>query len=141
MGKACVSDMSNSNNLNNYAAFLTMAGGEHAALPILQKLNLQYPGNSTILNNIGQAWYGLGEMNNANQYLDSAMHFYGNHSQANQTKSEIQKSEGKTQESIESLKRSIKENYTPEKEVQLENLVVNLNTRISSGNIRDQRSL
>ena len=122
LGKACVADMTNSNNLNNYAAFLIMAGAEHAALPILQNLNQRFPGNSTILNNISQAWYGLGDMNNANRYLDSTVKIYRNHSQANQTKSKIQKSEGKTQESIESLKRSLEENYTTEKEARLNEL-------------------
>lgn len=122
MGKACTSDLSNGNNLNNYAAFLIMAGGEHAALPILQNLNKKYPNNSTILNNMGQAWYGLGEMNNANRYLDNAMHLYPMHSQANLTKAEIQESEGNTQGSIESIKRSIRENYTTEKEARLNQL-------------------
>jgi len=119
MGKTCTADMGNFNNLNNYAAFLTMSGAEHAALPILQNLNRQFPNNSTILNNIAQSWYGLGEMNNANRYLDSTVKIYKNHSQANETKSKIQKSEGKTEESIESLKRSMEENYTPEKESRL----------------------
>lgn len=122
MGKECIANMKDANVLNTYAAFLTMQGGEHAALPILQNLNRNFPNNSTILNNIGQAWFGLGDMNNANNFLDKAMKAYGNHSQANQTKSVIQKSEGKTQESIESLKRSLEENYTPEKEAQLNEL-------------------
>jgi tetratricopeptide (TPR) repeat protein len=108
--------MSNSNNLNNYAAFLTMAGGEQAALPILENLNKKFPGNSTILNNIGQAWFGLGDMNNANKYLDSAIVLYPHHSQANMTKSEIQESEGKNAEAIESVKRAIQEHYTTDKE-------------------------
>ncbi|MBS1918995.1 MAG: hypothetical protein JST17_01965 [Bacteroidetes bacterium] len=122
MGKECVANMKDVNILNNYAAFLAMKGGEHAALPILQNLHKKYPANSTILNNISQSWYGLGDMNNANRYLDSTVKIYKNHSQANQTKSKIEKSEGKTQESIESLKRSIKENYTPEKEARLTEL-------------------
>ena len=127
MGKACMEDMTNTDNLNNYAAFLTMKGGEHAAIPILENLHLRFPGNSTILNNLGQAWYGLGEFTNANKYLDSTMHFYRNHPQANETKSEIQESEGRNQESIESLKRSIEAEYTPEKEVRLIKLGGNLN--------------
>ena len=121
-GKACATDMGNINNLSNYAAFLTMKGGEHAALPILQNLNERFPNNSTILNNMGQAWYGLGDMSNANMYLDDVVRIYRNHSQANQTKSEIQRSQGQTQESIESLKRSMEENYTPEKEARLNEL-------------------
>ncbi len=122
MGKACIEDISNTDNLNNYAAFLTMKGGEHAAIPILENLHKKFPSNSTILNNLGQAWYGLGEMNYANQYLDSTIHIYNMHAEANETKSEIENSEGKTQESIKSLKRSIKENYTPEKEARLTEL-------------------
>lgn len=122
LGKECVAGMSNTNNLNNYAAFLSMAGAEHAAIPILQNLHKKYPGSYTILNNLGQAWYGLGDMNNANRYLDSTIKIYPRHSQANLTKSEIQKAEGKTQESIESIKRSIQDNYTPEKEARLTKL-------------------
>jgi Tfp pilus assembly protein PilF len=122
LGKECSANMENLNNLNNYAAFLTMQGAQHAALPILQNLNRKIPNNTTLLNNIGQAWYGLGDMNNATQYLDKAMGIYKNHPHANETKSKIQKSEGKTQESIESLKRSIEENYTTEKEAQLNEL-------------------
>ena len=115
MGKECAANIKDANTLNNYAAFLTMKGGEHAALPILQNLNRNFPDNSTILNNIGQAWFGLGDMNNANRYLDSTTMIYKNHSQANVTKSNIQKSEGKIDESIESLRRSLAENYTPRK--------------------------
>jgi len=57
MGKVCIDDMSDADNLNNYAAFLIMTGGEQAALPILEYLNEKYPDNSTVLNNIGQAWF------------------------------------------------------------------------------------
>ena len=119
LGKECSANPKNANNLNNYAAFLTMVGAEHAAIPILQNLNRKYPGSTAILNNLGQAWYGLGDMINANKFLDSTIKIYSRHSQANLTKSEIQKSEGKTQESIESIRRSIQDNYTPEKEVRL----------------------
>lgn len=122
MGKECMANMKDANILNTYAAFLTMQGGEHAALPILQNLNRNYPGNSTILNNIGQAWFGLGDTSNANRHLDEAVRIYKNHSQANQTKSVIQKAQGQTQESIESLKRALAENYSPEIEARLNEL-------------------
>jgi hypothetical protein len=122
LGKECAADMSNTNNLNNYAAFLTMTGGEQASIPILQNLAGKYPNNSTIQNNIGQAWFGLGDMTKAKKHLDNSMRAYGLHSQANQTMSMIQESEGKTGEAIESIKKSIKENYTPEKEARLNEL-------------------
>jgi tetratricopeptide (TPR) repeat protein len=116
IGKECEANPNNGNNLNNFAAFLTMAGGEHAAIPILQNLERKYSGNSTISNNMGQAWYALGDMNKAKQQLRSATAAFGNHSQANQTLCWILKSEGKDKEAIEALKRSILEVYTTEKD-------------------------
>jgi tetratricopeptide (TPR) repeat protein len=116
MGKECVANPNDGNNLNNYAAFLTMAGGEHAAIPILQNLDNKYQGNSTIMNNIGQAWYALGDMNKAKFYLDKAIGTFEYHSEANQTKCWILKSEGKDKEAIEALRRSIQEVYTTEKD-------------------------
>ncbi len=122
LGKECAANPNNGNNLNNYAAFLTMAGGEQAAIPILQNLDNKYSGNSTIMNNMGQAWYALGDMNKAKQLLDRTIAIFKNHSQANQTKCWILKSEGKDKEAIEALKRSIQEVYTTEKDHLLDKL-------------------
>ena len=106
MGKSCMDDMSNTDNLNNYASFLTMVGGEHLAIPILKNLNQRFPGNSTILNNLGQAWYGLGNMAAAGNHLDSANGRAAGHPHANETKSKIDESQGREEESIEDLKKS-----------------------------------
>ena len=62
MGKVCIDDVTDADNLNNYAAFLVMTGGEQAAIPILEYLDEKYPDNSTIKNNLGQAWFGLGDL-------------------------------------------------------------------------------
>lgn len=126
LGRACLDDPSNTDNLCNYASLLSMVGGEHFAIPILQNLNQRFPGNSTILNNLGQAWYGLGDMNTASRFIDTTIHFIGAHTSANETKAEIQDAEGDQQESIESLKRSIKTEYTPEKEARLNKMGVKL---------------
>jgi tetratricopeptide (TPR) repeat protein len=116
MGRACLDDMSDADNLSNYAAFLSMSGGEQVALPILYYLNNKYRKNSTLLNNIGQAWFGLGDKERARKYLDSATLLYPNHSEANETLGRVHLSNGDTSNSIESLKRSIKEAYDPDKE-------------------------
>jgi len=129
LGQECAANPNNGNNLNNYAAFLTMAGGEQAAIPILQNLDNKYSRNSTITNNIGQAWYALGDMNKAKQLLDKTIAAYKNHPQANQTKCWILKSEGKDKEAIEALKRSIQEVYTPEKDHLLDKLGYKLKFR------------
>ena len=122
LGKECVDNPNDGNNLNNYAAFLTMAGGEHAAIPILQNLDTKYQDNSTIMNNLGQAWYALGDMNKAKQYLNQAIGAFEYHSEANQTMCWILKSEGKKDEAIEALKRSLQEVYTTEKDHLLDKL-------------------
>jgi tetratricopeptide (TPR) repeat protein len=119
LGKACMSDMSNTDNLNNYAGLLSMAGGEQLAIPILQNLEKKFPDNTTILNNLGQAWYGLGDMSNAKKYLNKTAALFPAHPLANETKSGIEKSEGQTQKSIESLQQSMEADFTTEKETEL----------------------
>ena len=121
MGKAC-GLKPNVTNLNNYSAFLVMTGGEELALPILQKLNRENPKNGTILNNIGQAWFGLGDLDKAKSYLDSTTMIFATHSQANQTKCVIQESKGDKAGAVQSMKQSVKGAYTPTKEAMLRKL-------------------
>lgn len=119
MGKVCIAEPTNTDNLSNYAAMLSMMGAQHLAIPILNNLNIKFPDNSTLLNNLGQAWLGLGEISKAEKYLDSAIRFYAYHPQANLTKAAIEESKGNTAKAIEALKKSIKHAYTNEKEEQL----------------------
>lgn len=122
LGNALIEDPKNPDNLNNYAAFLSMTGAEEGALPILEYLNKIYPKNSTILNNMGQAWFGLGELKMAENYLDSVIAQYAGHSQANFTKSLIQENRGDKAGARSSMKRSIKTAYSSAKEERLKAL-------------------
>ncbi len=126
IGKVCIEDLSNSDNLNNYASFLIATGGEQAALPILLYLDNNYPGNSTIKNNLGQAWFGLGDMENAKRNLDSATLLYSNHSMANSTLSTIYEAEGDKEKAISFLQASLKGSYDPEKDARLARLGYNV---------------
>jgi hypothetical protein len=119
MGKACMDDPSNIDNLNNYASFLSMVGGEHLAVPILQNLLARFPRNTTLMNNLGQAWYGLGDKDNAKQYASGTLFIMAAHPYANEMVCGIAEAENKPDESIEALKKSIKEDYTTEKEAEL----------------------
>jgi tetratricopeptide (TPR) repeat protein len=122
MGKNCQGNPGNVENLNNYAAMLIMAGAEQAAIPILLNLNGRFPGNSTLLNNIGQAWFGLGDIDKASKYLDSAIRVYAYHSQANFTKCLIEESKGNTTAAVEAMLRSIRKSYSNQKESKLRKL-------------------
>jgi len=128
LGKTISEQPINDDNLNNYAAFLVMTGAEEAALPILNYLNKKYPKNSTILNNIGQAWFGLGDLDKASAYFDSTMVLYPGHSQANFTKSLIQEHKGDKSGALSSMKRSIKTGYSITKESRLNEFNYQLKT-------------
>jgi tetratricopeptide (TPR) repeat protein len=122
MGEVCKANAADANNLNNYASFLTTCGGEEMALPILNLLNKQYPQNSTLLNNMAQAWLGLGDIPRAEKYADSAIQIYPAHPQANLAKSLIEESKGNIQATIAAAKKSISEAYSAEKQSRLKKL-------------------
>lgn len=121
LGKAC-SQTNDADCQGNYAAQLSMLGAPHIAIPVLNVLNAQFPKNSTLLNNLGQAWFGLGELTKAEKYLDSAIAIYPFHPQANMTKSRIEESKGNPKKAVECVKKSIKHSYTKEKEEALKRL-------------------
>lgn len=110
-----VNALPNADNYNNYAAYLTMTGAAHMAIPILQKLNSIHKNNSTILNNLAHAWLQLGDEEKATSYLDSTIRIYAYHPQANNTKSLILESKGKKAEAVTALKRSLKHSVTRKK--------------------------
>jgi tetratricopeptide (TPR) repeat protein len=122
LGNICIATPENTDNLSNYAAMLSMMGGQHLAIPILNNLNNKFPQNSTLLNNLGQAWFGLGDITKAEKYLDSAILLYAYHPQANMTKALIEESKGNITKAIEAVKKSIYHAYSSEKEEKLRKL-------------------
>jgi len=124
MGKAAEA-IPNADHLNNFASYLTMGGAAHIAIPILEKLNSVHKNNSTILNNLGQAWLQLGDEQKGEKYLDSAIRVYTYHPQANYTKCLLLKARGKKGESIAALHRSLKHSITTPKTNLLKELEAN----------------
>lgn len=93
--------------LSNLTGIMNLSQAEAAALPILRYLNKKVPNNSTILNNLGQALYALGEMNSSKAVLDSCIRIFAYHPQANMTRAVIAKKEGKTTEATVFIQKSI----------------------------------
>lgn len=129
LGKLCAEDAGNTDNLSNYAAMLSLLGAQHLAIPVLNNLNASYPKNSTLLNNLGQAWFGLGEMQKAEKYFDSTIRIYAYHPQACLSKSLIEESKGNKTEAINLVKKSILHSYSKEKEERLRKLGYTLTSK------------
>lgn len=129
MGEACKANPANTVNLNNYASILTMCGAEQVALPILSNLNKRYPKNSSILNNITQAWLGLGDIARAEKYADSTLRIYAYHPQANMAKCLIEESKGNIPAATAAAKKSISKAYSNEKENKLNKLGYDLKSK------------
>lgn len=117
----------NSNNLNNFAAMLIMGGAAHKAIPLLNYLNSRYRNNTTILNNLGQAWFSLGDILQAEKYLNEVIRIYAYHPQATYTQSFIEEKKGNNAGAMEMVKKSVKYNYSIGKQNRLRKLGYSLN--------------
>lgn len=115
LGKTCADKSADDDMLSNFAAMLSMGGAPHRAIPLLEYLSKKYPGNSTILNNLGQAWFYLGETDKANVQLDKAVKAFAYHPQANYTQCLIQESKGNKTAAIEKMKNALAYSYSLDK--------------------------
>lgn len=71
--KAVASNPADALAANNFAAFLIMGGLPEKSIPILEYWNKQKPGETTILSNLGNAYYRLGNVTKAMTYLQQAV--------------------------------------------------------------------
>eukprot|EP01012_Entosiphon_sulcatum_P021934 TRINITY_DN26806_c0_g1_i1.p1 TRINITY_DN26806_c0_g1~~TRINITY_DN26806_c0_g1_i1.p1 ORF type:complete len:562 (+),score=62.82 TRINITY_DN26806_c0_g1_i1:1400-3085(+) len=115
MSRACADNGTDADMMSNFAAMLSMGGAPHRAIPLLDYLSKQYPDNTTILNNLGQAWFYLGETEKANVQLEKAVKAFAYHPQANYTQCLIQQSKGNTPKAIEKMKNSLAYSYSLDK--------------------------
>ncbi len=92
--KAAAKDETDHSTLNNLAAILNMIGAENISLPILRFLEAEHPDNTTVLNNLGQALFGLGEIEESKKKLEECLRFFSRHPQANITMAPIVEKKG-----------------------------------------------
>lgn len=110
--KAAANNPENGVLLNNCAALLNMSGIEQKAIPILKYVLQSYAGNSMLLNNLGQAYAGLGETDTAMVYLGRCMKLEPEHPEACNTAGQIEATKGNKEKAVEYLEKSIKSAYT-----------------------------
>jgi len=89
---------------------------------MLKYLNEKYPKNKIVLNNIGQAYYELGEMNEAYNYLTQCTNIDRYNVQANNTKGHIEQSRGMNQQAQQSYRNSICGGYNTSAAANLQKL-------------------
>ncbi len=73
--KAIVVNPSDALAANNFSAFLMMGGIPEKSIPILEYWNKQKPSEATLLCNLGNAYYRLGDVEKAMKYLQECVQF------------------------------------------------------------------
>ena len=111
--KAVQIDPSNANWQNNMASLLTQYGYPEQAIPVLQKLKIQFPQNSTVLNNLGQAWLGLGMIDSAKTNIKIAGRVNPNHPEAKETEGVIEEIAGNTDKATDDYIKAMESSVNP----------------------------
>ncbi len=119
--KAVQADPSNPNWQNNMASLLTQYGYPEQAIPVLQKLKNQFPQNSTVLNNLGQAWLGLGELDSGKIYIKKAGGLNPNHPEAKETEGVIEEISGNTDKATDDYIKAMENSVNPFTEMLIKN--------------------
>jgi hypothetical protein len=101
------------NTLNNCGAILNLCGLEEKAIPVLKYALANQPTNSTLLNNIGQAYTGLGDKDTAMYYLMGCIRQSPSHPEACATVAYIEYEKGNIEKAQQYAEQAIKGGYTP----------------------------
>jgi hypothetical protein len=97
--------------LSNFTGILNLSDAAARSLPLLRYLKDNLPNNSTVLNNLGQALFEMGEINSSKAMLDSCIRIFAYHPQANATRAVIADKEGKNGEAVRFIEKSLKGAY------------------------------
>jgi tetratricopeptide (TPR) repeat protein len=96
-----------------------MGGNEQTAIPILKYILQSYPDNSMVLDNLGQAYAGLGETDTAMYYLGRCIKADPENPEANNTAGQIEATKGNIEKAISYFEQSIKGAYNKPAELKL----------------------
>ncbi|MBP6590208.1 MAG: hypothetical protein KA229_08890 [Chitinophagaceae bacterium] len=111
--KAVATDPTDLNFQNNMGALLTSYGYPEQGMPVLKKLKKEMPWNSTVLNNIGQAWLSAGEVDSANRYLHAAVRVNPQHHEAKSGEGLVQESKGDHEKAGQTYEEAMHNSVNP----------------------------
>lgn len=129
--KAVANDPSDALTANNFAAFLTMGGLPEKSIPVLEYWNKQMPGKSTLLANLGNAYYRLGDVNKAMNFLQQCVQKDSLHPTANKLLCIMFLKKGDVKKAEEHATRSISKCHDAE----VVSILRQLNNKIKVGEI------
>jgi tetratricopeptide (TPR) repeat protein len=92
---------------NNLAAIYNMTGLQHKAIPILQRWLQQEPRNAMLLNNMGQAYLGLGDITKAKQWLQQCLSVDELNPEANRSMAMIASFAGQVDEAMQYFEKEL----------------------------------
>src|SRR5690606_10270476 len=103
-GTALIGDIGDDLNINSYTAMLINANAPAEAMTICKGLVSRYPEHALILNNLAQAFMGIGEQDSAMVYLRKCLKQQPGHPQANNSAAQIFKQQGQKEKALEFAK-------------------------------------
>jgi tetratricopeptide (TPR) repeat protein len=128
---AVVTNLSDGLAANNFSAFLIMSGLPEKSIPILEYWNKQQPGKATILANLGNAYYRLGDIITAMNYLQQCVQKDSLNPTANKILCMMYLKKGDVKKAEEHGTRSI----TTTHDQQVISILFQLNNKIKPGEI------
>ena len=129
--KAVITNPSDALAANNFSAFLLMGGLPEKSIPILEYWNKQKPGEATILSNLGNAYYRLGDVDKAMKYLQQCVQRDTLNATANKILCLLYLKKGDTKKAEEHGKKSITTSF----DQQVISVLQQLNKQIRPGEI------
>ena len=129
--KAVITNPSDVLAANNFSAFLMMGGLPEKSIPILEYWNKQKPGEATILSNLGNAYYRLGDVDKAMKYLQQCVQRDTLNATANKILCLLYLKKGDTKKAEEHGTKSI----TTSHDEQVISILQQLNKQVKPGEI------
>jgi len=101
----------NSLVLNNFAAVLNHVGFPHKSIPVSQHVLANAAQSAMVNNNLGQAYFRLGDIDNAIRFLSAASRIEPFHIEANATQGYINEAGGNNTAAAQQYSNSMKGGY------------------------------